>query len=151
MKRIPRRTVQKDLNEVDYYDGVVWHPVPDILECEVKWALGSTDVDKITGCNGIPVDLLKNLKDDAIQVLDSICQQIWKTQKWPQDCKRSILIPIPKKGSTKECAKHWTIAFISHASKRLCLKSCILGFSIMWTENFQMSKLGLEKGKEPDI
>ena len=98
----------------------------------------------MSGCDVIPVDLLKNLKDDAIQVLHSMFQQIWKTQQWPQDCKRAILIPIPKKGSTKECAKHRTIALISHASK-LYLKSCILSFSIMWTKNFQMSKLGLEK------
>ena len=108
---------KKDLNEPDYYDGVVSHPEPDILECEVKWALGSTAVNKASGCDGIPVELFKTLKDDAIKVLHSICQQIWKTQQWPQDWKRSILIPIPKKCCTKEYVNHWTIALLSHASK----------------------------------
>ena len=108
---------KKDLNELDYYNGVVSHPEPDILECEVKWALGSTAVNKASGCDGIPVELFKTLKDDAIKVLHSICQQIWKTQQWPQDWKRSIFIPIPKKGSTKECSNYWTIALISHANK----------------------------------
>ena len=107
---------KKYLNEPNYY-GVVSHPEPDILECEVKWALGSPVANRASGCNGIPVELFKTLKDDAIKVLYSICQQIWKTQQWPQDWKRSILIPIPKKGSTKECSNHRTIALISHASK----------------------------------
>ena len=84
---------------------------------KVKWALRSTAVNKVRGCNQIPVELFKSLKEDAIKVLCSLRQQIWKVQQWPQDWKRSILIPIPKKGSTKECANHWTIAFISHASK----------------------------------
>ena len=110
---------KKDLNEPDNYDGVVSHPEADILECEVKWALGSAAVHKASGCDGIPVELFKTLKDDAIKVLHSICQQIWKTPQWPQDWNRSILIPIPKKGSTKECAYHQTIALISHASKVL--------------------------------
>ena len=96
-----REEYKKDLNERDYYNSVVSHPEPDILECEVKWALGSTAVNKTSGCAGILVELLfKTLKDDAIKVLHSICQQIWKTQQWPQDWKRTILIPIPKKGST---------------------------------------------------
>ena len=93
------------------------HPGPDILECEVKWALGSTAASKARGGDGIPAELFKILKDDAIKVLHSICQQIWKTQQWPQDWKRSILIPIPKKGSTKDCSNYWTIALISHANK----------------------------------
>ena len=100
-----------DLNEPDYYNDVVSH-----LECEVKWALRSIAVNKASGCDKIPAELFKSLKDDAIKVLHSLCQQIWKTQQWPQDWKRSILIPIPKKGSTKECANHWTISLISHAS-----------------------------------
>ena len=108
---------KKDLNEPDYYDGVISHPEPDILECKVKWALRSTAVNKASGCNEIPKELFKSLKDNAINVLHSLCQQIQKTQQWPQDWKRSILIPIPKKSSTKECANHQTIAFISHASK----------------------------------
>ena len=108
---------KKDPNEPDYYDGVVSYSEPDILGSEVKWALGSTAVNKASGCDGIPVELFKTLKDDAIKVLHSICQQIWKTQQRSQDWKRSILIPIPKKSSTKECANHWTVALISHASK----------------------------------
>ena len=108
---------KKDQNKPDCYDGVVSHPEPDILESKVKWALGSTAVNKASGCNGIPVELFKTLKDDAVKVLYPICQHIWKTQQWPQDWKRSLLEPIPKKGSTKECANHQTIALISQASK----------------------------------
>ena len=117
MERIYGRTVQKDLNELDNHDVMVSHPKPDILECEVRWALGSPTVNKASGYDGIPVEIFKTRKDDAIKVLHSICQQIWKTQQWPQDWKRSILIPIPKKVSTKECSNHQTIALISHASK----------------------------------
>ena len=108
---------KKDLNELDNYDGLVSHPEPDMLESEVKWALGSTAANKASGGDGIPVELFKSLKDDTIKVLRSIFQQIWKTQQWPQDWKKSIFIPVPKKSSTKECANHWTIALISHASK----------------------------------
>ena len=108
---------KKDLNEPDNYDDVLSHPEPNILECEVKRALGSTAVNKARGCDGISVELFKTLKDDAIKELHSICQQIWKTRQWSQDWKRSILIPVPKKGSTKECSNHWTIVLISHASK----------------------------------
>ena len=96
---------------------MVSHPDPDILECEVSRALGSTAVNKASRCDGIPVELFKTLKDDAIKVLHSKCQQIWKTQQWPPDWKRSILIPIPKKSSTKECSEHETTTLISHASK----------------------------------
>ena len=96
---------KNDLNEQDNYNGVVSHPEPDILECEVKWALGSIAVNKASGCHGISVELFKTLKDDAIKVLYSIFQEMWKTLQWPQDWKRSIFIPIPKKGSTKECSK----------------------------------------------
>ena len=103
--------------ELDYYDGVFSHPEPDILECEVKWALRNTAVNKASGCNEILAELFRSLKDNAIKVLHSLCQQICKTQHWLQDWKRSILIPIPKKGSIKEYANYWTIAFISHASK----------------------------------
>ena len=108
---------EKDLHELDYYNGVVSHPKPDILECKVKWALRSTAVNKASGCDEISAELFKILKDDAIKVLHSLCQQIWKTQQWPQDWKRSIFIPIPKKNSTKEHANHWTIGLISHGSK----------------------------------
>ena len=119
---------KKDLNEPGNYDGVVSHPEPDILESEVKWTLGSTAGNKESGWDGIPVKLFRTLEDDAIRVLHAICQQIWKTQQWPQDWKRSVLIPVPKKGGTKECADHQTAALISHAGKAM-LKSCMLGFS----------------------
>ena len=90
---------------------------PDILECEVKWALGSITMNKASGGDGIPVELFQILKDDAVKVLHSICQQIWKTQQWPQDWKRSVFIPISKKGNVKEYSNYRTIALISHASK----------------------------------
>ena len=115
-KEYPEELYKKDLNELDYCDGVVSHTEPDILECKVRWDLRSTAVNIASGCNEIPAELLRSLKKDAIKVLYSLCQQIWKTQQWPQDWQRSILIPIPKKGSTKECANHQTIALISQAS-----------------------------------
>ena len=90
---------------------------PDILECEVKWALESITTNKASGDDGIPVELFQILKDDAVKVLHSICQQIWKTQQWPQDWKRSVFIPIPTKGNAKESSNYHTIALISHASK----------------------------------
>ena len=93
------------------------HLEPDILECEVKWALGSITLNKASGGDGIPVELFQILKDDTVKVLHSICQQIWKTQQWPQDCKRSIFFPTPKKGNAKECSDCLTVALISHASK----------------------------------
>ena len=151
MERIHGRTVQKDLSEPDCCDDVVSHPEPDILESKVKWALGSAAVSKAGEYDGMPVKLFKTLKDDAIKVLHSICQQIWKTQQWPQDWKRSILIPIPKKASTKECAKNFGELHSSLMLVRSCLKSSMVGFSIMRTKNFQMSKLGLEKKEELEI
>ena len=108
---------KKDLHDPDNHDGVISYLEPDILECEVKWALGSITMNKASGGDGIPVELLQILKDDAMKVLHSICQQIWKTQQWPQDCKTSVSIPIPKKGNAKECSNYRTIALISHASK----------------------------------
>ena len=101
MAKNTQNCTKKGLNEPDNHDGVLTHSEPDILECEVKWALRNIAVN--SEGNGIPAELFKILKDDAIKVLHSICQQIWKTQQWPQDWKRSIFIPIPKKGSTKEC------------------------------------------------
>ena len=112
---------KKDLHNPDNHDGVITHLEPDILECEVKWALGGITTIKASGGDGIPVELFQILKDDAVKVLHSICQQIWKTQRWPQDWKRSVFIPIPKKGNVKECSNYRTIALISHAS-RLMLK-----------------------------
>ena len=96
---------------------MITHLEPDILECEVKWALESITTNKAIGGDGIPVELFKILEDDAVKVLHSICQQIWKTQQWPQDWKRSVFIPIPKKDNAKECSNYCTIALISHASK----------------------------------
>ena len=106
----------KDLHEPDNHNRVT-HPEPDILECEVKWALGSIIMNKAGGGDGIPVELFQILKDDAVKVLHSIYQQIWKTQQWPQDWKRSVFIPILKKGNAKERSNYCTIAFISHISK----------------------------------
>ena len=98
-------------------DGAITHLEPDILECEVKRALESITTNKASGGDGIPVELFQILKDDAVKVLRSICQQIWKTQQWPQDWKRSVFGPIPKKGNAKECSNYQIIALISHASK----------------------------------
>ena len=100
-----------------YHTSFSLSRLQDILEGEVKWALESITVNKANGGDGIPVELFKILKDKAVKVLHSICQQIWKTQPWPQDCKRSIFIPIPKKGNAKECTNYCTIALISHASQ----------------------------------
>ena len=108
---------KKDLHDPDNHDDVITHLEPDILEWEVKWSLGSITTNKASGGDGIPVELFQILKDDAVKVLHSICQQIWKTQQWPQDWTRSIFIPIPKKGNAKECSNYRTIALISHASK----------------------------------
>ena len=108
---------KKDLHDQDNHDGMIIHLEPDILECQVKWALGSITMNKASGGDGIPVELFQILKDDAVKVLHSICQQIWKTQQWPQDWKRSVFIPIPKKGDAKECSNYCTIELISHTSK----------------------------------
>ena len=117
MARLLRRTTRKCLNNIDSLNGVVAHLEPDTLECEVKWALGSITINKASGGDGIPSELFQILKDDAIKVLHSICQPVWKNQQWPQYWKRSVFIPIPKKGNAKECSNYHTIAFISHASK----------------------------------
>ena len=110
---------KKDLHDPDNHDGVITHThlEPDMLECEVKWALGSITLNKISRGDGIPVKLFQILKDDAVKVLHSICQQIWKTQQWPQDWKMSVFIPVPKKGNAKESSDYHTIALISHTSK----------------------------------
>ena len=108
---------KKDLHDPDNHDGVITHLETHILECEVKWALGSITTNKASGGDGIPVKLFQVLKDDAMKVLHSICQQIWKTQQWQQDWERSVFIPIPKKGNVNECSNYCTIALISHTSK----------------------------------
>ena len=141
---------KKDLHDPDNHNGVITHLEPDILECEVKWALGSITTNKASGGDGIPVELFQILKDDAVKVLHSICQQIWKTQQWPQDWERSVFIPIPKKGNAKECSNYCTIALISHTSK-IMLKILQSRLQQLWTVNFQMFKLVLEKAEEPEI
>ena len=108
---------KKDLHDPDNHDGVITHLKPDILECEVKWALGSITMNKAGGGDGVPVELFQILNDDAVKMLHSICWQIWKTQQWSQDWKTSVFIPISKKGNAKECSNYRTIALISHASK----------------------------------
>ena len=110
---------KKDLHNPYKHDGVITHLEPDILESKAKWALGSITMNKASGSDGIPVELFQILRDDAVKVLYSICQQIWKTQQWSQDWKRSVFIPVPKKGSAKECSNYLTIAFILHARKVL--------------------------------
>ena len=116
-KEYTEELYKKDLHDPDNHDGVITHLEPDILECEVKWALGSITTNKASGGDGIPVELFQTLKDDAVKVLHSICQQIWKTQQFSNSSwKRSVFIPIPKKGNAKECSNYRTIALISHTS-----------------------------------
>ena len=129
---------------------MIIHLEPDILEYEVKWALESITTNKASGGDGIPVELFQILKDDAMKVLHSICQQIWKTQQWPQDWKRSLFIPIPKKGNAKEWSNYHTIALISHASK-VTLK--ILQARLQQYVNHELPdfQLVVEKAEEPEI
>ena len=108
---------KKGHNDPDKHNSVVTHLELEIVECEVKWALRSISMNKASGSDKIPAELFQILKDDAVKVLHSICQQIWKTQQWPQDWKRSVFIPIPKKGNAKECSNYHTVALISHANK----------------------------------
>ena len=108
---------KKDLHDKDNHDGMITHLEPDIPECEVKWALESITMNRASGGDGIPVELFQILKDDAVKVLHSICQQIWKTQQWPQDWKRSVFIPIPKKDNARECSNYLTTVVNSHESK----------------------------------
>ena len=116
-KEYTEEQYKKDLHDLDNHSGVITHLEPDILECEVKWASGSITRNKASGGDGIPAELFQILKNDAMKVLHSICQQIWKTQQWPQYWKSSVFIPIPKTGKAKECSNYHIIALISHASK----------------------------------
>jgi len=116
-KEYTEELYKNDLQDKDKHDGVITHLEPDILKCEVKWALERITMNKASGGDGIPIELFQILKDDVVKVLHRICQQIWKTQQWPQDWKMSVFIPIPKKGNSKECPKYRTIALISHATK----------------------------------
>ena len=119
---------KKDLHDPDNHDDTITHLEPNILECEVKWALESITMSKASGDDGIPVELFQILKDNAVKVLHSVCQEIWKPQQLPQDWKRSVFIPIPKKGNAKECSNYCTIALISQASK-VMLKILQSGFN----------------------
>ena len=141
---------KKDLHHPDYHNGVITHLEPDILECEIKWALGSITTNKACGGDGIPVELFQILKDDAAKVLYPICQQIWKTQQWPQDWKRSVFIPIPRKGNAKECSNYHTITLISHASKVMLT---ILQARLQRYVNHELPDVqaGLRKGRGPEI
>ena len=141
---------RKELHDPDNHGDVITHLEPDILECEVKWALERITMNKASGGDGISAELFQILTDDAMKVLHSICQQIWKTQQCPQDWKRSVFIPIPKKGNAKECSNNHTIVLISHASK-LMSKFSKPGFNNTSTKNFQIFKLVLEKAEEPAI
>ena len=127
--------------------GVITHLEPDILECEVKWALGSITTTKASGDDGISVELFQILKDDAVKVLHSICRQIWKTQQWPQDWKRSVFIPISKKGNAKEWSNYWTIALISHASKFM-LKILQTRLQPYMNQELPDVQVGFRKGRE---
>ena len=122
------------------------HLEPDILEGEVRWALGSITMNKTRGGDGIPVELFPVLKDDALKVLHSICQQIWKTQQWPQNGKRSVFIPIPKKGNAKECSNYCTTTFISHASK-VMLKILQARFQQYVNHELPNTQAGFRKGR----
>ena len=126
------------------------HLESDILECEVEWAIGSITMNKASGGDGIPIELFQILKDDAVKVFHSVCQQIWKTHQWPQDWKRSVFIPIPKIGNAKECSNYHTIALISHTSK-IMLK--ILQARLQQYVNCELPKfkMVLEKAEEPEI
>ena len=117
MARIHRKITQKDINDPDNHDGVIIHLEQDIMECKVKWALEIITTNKNSGGNGIAVELFQVLKNDAVKVLQSICEKIWKTQQSPEDPKRSVFIPVPKKVNAKECSNYHTIALISHTSK----------------------------------
>ena len=141
---------KKDLHDPDNHHGVITHLEPDILESEVKWALGSITTNKASGGDGILVELFQILKDDAVKVLHSICQLIWKTQQWPQDWKRSVFILIPKKGNAKECSNYHTIALISHASK-VILKILQARLQQYVNRELQMFKIDLDKAEEPEI
>ena len=128
---------------------MITHLEQDILECRVQWALGSITMNKASGGDGIPVELFQILKDDAMKVLHSICQQIWKTQQWPQDWKRSVFIPIPNKGNAKECSNYHTTVLISHTSK-VMLKILQARLQQYVNCKLQMFKLVLEKAEEPE-
>ena len=137
---------KKDLNDPDNDDGVITHLEPDLLEHDVKWALGSITMNKASGSDGIPVKLFQILKDEVVKGLHSICQQIWETQQWPQDWERSVFIVIPKKDNAKECSNYHTIAFISHSSK-VMLKIIQAGLQQYMNHELPDVQAGFRKGR----
>ena len=141
---------KKDLHDSDNHNSVITCLEPDILEHKVKWSLGSITMSKANGADETPVELFQILKDEAVKVLHSICQQIWKTNQWPQDWKRSVFIPIPKKGNAKECSNYCTIAFISHVSK-VMLKILQARLQQYVNHEFPDVQLDLETAEEPEI
>ena len=145
MAKIHRRTIQKNLHDPDSYNGVTTHLEPNILEYEIKWALGSITMNKASEGDGIPAELFQILKDDAVKVLHSICQQIWKTHQWPQDWKRSVFIPIPKKGNATECLNYHTTP-LAHMLAKWCSKFSKRGFNSMNWE-FSDVQAGFRKGR----
>ena len=149
MARIHKTIEKKGLHDPDNHSDVITHLEPDILECEVKWALESITTNKVSGGDGIPVELFQILKDDAVKVLHLICQH-WKTQQWPQDWKRPVFIPIPKKGNPKECSNYCTIALMSHASK-VMLK--ILQARLQQYVNHELpdGQVGFRKGRGAEV
>jgi len=150
MQEYTEELYKKDLQDPDNHDSVITHLEPDILECKVRWALGNITMNKASGGDGIPVELFQILKDDAVKVLHSICQQVWKNWAVTTGLERPVFIPIPKKGNSKECSNYRTIALISHTSK-VMLKILPARLQQYVTVNFQMFKLDLEKAEEPEI
>ena len=154
-KRIWKREYTEELykkghNDPDNHNGVVILLQPDNLECEVKWVLGSITTNKASGGYGIPAELFKILKDDAVKLLHSICQQIWEIQQWPQDWKSKFSSQLPKKGSAEDCSDLRTVALTSHASK-VMLKILQIRLQQDLNQELQMYVLGLEKAVEPEI
>ena len=141
---------KKYLHNPDIHDDVITHLEPDILECEVQWALGSITINKASRDDGILIELFQILKDDAVKMLHSVCQQIWKTQQWSQDWKRSVFIPIPKTGIAKECSNYCTTALISHASKVL-LKILQARLHQYVNRELPAVQTGFKKAEGPEI
>ena len=139
---------KKDLHDPDNHNDVITHLEPNILECEVKWALESITTNKANGGDGIPAQLFQILKDDAMKMFHSKCQQIWKTQQWPQDWKMSVFIPIPNKGNAKECSNYHTVALMSHTSKAM-LKILQVSLQQYVKQELLDVQTGLRKGKGP--
>ena len=141
-------TKKKRLNDLDNHNSMVTHLEPDIVECKVKWALGSITMDKASGSDGISAELFKNQNNDAVKELHSTHQQIWKIQQWPQDWKRSVFTPIPKKGNARECTNYQTIELISHANKVILKKILQARFQQYLNWEFQMCKLCFKEAEE---